>query len=413
MFNFVYPTLDSFGLDISDHSVKLVMIQGIGKRGEAGRLVSYNTFPFEAGLMEGGRVINKEKLASAIREGITKARGQTIKTNAAVIALPEEQCFVRVVQLPPMPEAELFEAVSSETEGNIPLSMDEVYFDWQIITRPDTGTGKGDEHVKHFDVLVAATPKEVVDEYEELLKTAGLLPVVFEPESFAIARAALRSRISYSPLLLVDLGETHTTLTIVSGTTIRVTASVVTAAGSFTELIASAFKVTHTEAEQKKREHGISQEGEGYKIFKVLEAPLSDLIEQIRGYLSFYASHSFHEHQVWTLAVKTPDKTMGTFDFRPVSRGEILVGRDIDPSVALSSHVGAAGISRIFLSGGGANLAGLPEYLSAALKVSVQRADPLVNITAGVAAGHATAPFDPLSYTTAIGLGMRKSKTVL
>src|SRR3989344_3927090 len=409
MFNFIYPKLEAFGLDISDRSFKIASIE-INRKRKQMDLVSYGVFPFERGFIESGRIISKDKVGLIIRDGLSKIHGKRIATKAAVVSLPEEQCFVRVIQLPPMPEKELSEAVAAETEGNIPMSLDEVYYDWQVITRPDgVASSASGENIKHFDVLVAATPKEVVEEYESLLAGIGLLPLIFEPESFAIARAALRNRISYSPLLLVDLGETHTTLAIVSGTSIRVTVSVSVAGGNFTDLISSAFKISSEEAEKKKREHGLGQEGEGLKIFKILEAPLIDLVHQIKGYLAFYASHSFHEHQVWTLAVKTPEiKTMGSFDFRPVSRGEVVIGRDADGKENQATRLGMSGISRIFLTGGGANLAGLPEYLSASLKISVQRANPLINITHIVNDKEGVAPFDPMTYATAIGLAMHR-----
>lgn len=405
MFNFIYPKLESFGLDLSDRSIKVAKVIA-NQRGHS-LLASYGSLPLERGILEGGRVLARSKLAGSIREAVHKASGRRIATRAVVVGLPEEQCFVRVIQLPAIPMKELPEAVAIETEGNIPLAMNEVYYDWQIVTRPE-GMGKGSGEGKHFDILVAATPREIVDEYEALLEEAGLLPVIFEPESFAIARAVLRSRISYSPLLLVDLGETHVTLAIVSGTSVRVTASVPVASDTFTDLIASSLKISYAEAERKKQESGIGQEGEGLKIFEILKPQIEDLVQQIKGYLSFYSSHSFHEHQVWTLAVKTPEsKAMGTFDFRPVSRGEVLVGRESGEGRETQFSSGS-GIARIFLTGGGANLAGLAEYLAANLKLSIQRADPFVNIVPPSGGKEGFLPFDPLTFATAIGLAMRQ-----
>ncbi|KKR47106.1 MAG: Type IV pilus assembly protein PilM [Parcubacteria group bacterium GW2011_GWA2_40_8] len=410
MFNFIYPKLNAFGLDISDRSLKVARIEENTKKDQLS-LASYGLFNLDPGLMEGGRVIDKEKLAVAIQSAVQKVK---IRTKATIVALPEEQCFVRLVQLPPMPEKEISEAVASETEGNIPLPIDDVYYDWRIITKPEASTGGQASDPKHFDILVAATPKIVVEEYEDLIKSAGLLPIVFEPESFAIARSVLRRHISYSPLLIVDLGDTHTTLAIISGTSIRVTASVSAASGSFTQLISTALKITVPEAEKVKQLHGISQQGEGAKVFKALQDPIEDLLHQIKGYLAFYASHSFHEHQVWTLAVKVPEvKSMGTFDFRPVSRGEVLMGRNSEGGEEVVSRTPLTGISRVFLTGGGANLAGLPEYLSANLKISVQRADPFINIVPPAKHKTGIFSFDALTFSTVFGLAMRKPESFL
>lgn len=404
MFNFIYPKLDSFGLDISDHSLKIARVsEDSGK--DRFSLVSYGLFTLDSGLMTAGRVIDKNKLSSAIALAVQKL---CIKTKAVVAAIPEEQCFVRLIQLPPMPEREIYEAIESETEGNIPLPIEDVYFDWRIITRPEFFSGAQGNEPKHFDILVAATPKIIVEEYEDLIRSSGLLPVVFEPESFSITRSILRRHISYSPILVADLGDTHTTLVIVSGTSIRVTASVSAASGSFTQLIASAFGIPTQEAEKIKQLHGIGQAGEGAKVFNALKDPIEDLLHQIEGYLTFYASHSFHEHQVWTLAVKMPEvKSMGTFDFRPISRGEVLMGRN-SGGEEMISRTPLTGISRVFLTGGGANLAGLPEYLSSNLKISVQRGDPFINILPPAKNKIGNLPFDSLTFSTSLGLAMRK-----
>src|SRR3989344_7612896 len=114
MFNFIYPKLDAFGLDISDRSLKIARIEENSKKDKFS-LASYGLFSLDPGLMEAGRVVDKEKLAASIQAAVQKVK---IRTKATVVAIPEEQCFVRLVQLPPMPEKEISEAVASETEGN-------------------------------------------------------------------------------------------------------------------------------------------------------------------------------------------------------------------------------------------------------------------------------------------------------
>ena len=75
---------------------------------------------------------------------------------------------------------------------HIPYSMDEIYFDWQLLNVFDK---KGEN-----DILAGAAPIQTVDTYLSALKSAGLIPVVLEIEAAAIMRSLTQiQRTQYTP----------------------------------------------------------------------------------------------------------------------------------------------------------------------------------------------------------------------
>ncbi|MBI3631263.1 MAG: type IV pilus assembly protein PilM, partial [Candidatus Staskawiczbacteria bacterium] len=173
----------------------------------------------------------------------------------------------------------------------------------------------------HLDLLVNVMPKSIVDPYVSCCKKAGLVPYILEVESQAIVRALLKDGKNIMPVILIDLGYDSTNFIVFSGNSIRFTCSIPI---SFKQLI-------HT-TEKEKKEH--------YSIDKTTESVSHELVAQIKKYINFYHGHSFHD------------------DFS---------GND--------------NIEKIILSGPGANLENISDFLSKELKILVELGNPFINIT--------------------------------
>ena len=385
---------ESFGLDISDLSLKIVKLK---KRGQFFELDSFLEEKIEPGIIKGGEIKDEKKLAEIIRESIKKVRGEKLKTNYVVASLPEEKAFLQVIQMPRLPEEDLKSAVIYEAENYIPTPLEEVYLDYQII--PPVY-----DHLDHLDILIAALPKKTVDPYLSVLKLAGLRPKVLEIESLAIARALIKGGATTQPILLIDLGATRTSFIIFSGQSLRFTTSIPVSSTSFTEIISKNLGVTLAEAERLKIKYGLEEKikinigdektnikKERGKIFEALIPALIDLIQQIKRYLNYYQTHAFHEH--------LPPTTFQKNNSNKHKPQKVVGGLPPD----------GKGISKILLCGGGANLKGLCQLLSLELKIPVEIGNPWINILIGEKKEAAELSFEEfLKYTTALGLALRE-----
>jgi len=363
MINFLTLKPESFGLDISDLSLKIIKLK---KKRDNLSLASFGEAKIKSGIIEEGEIKDEEALAKIIGEAILKVKGERLKTKYLVCSLPEKKAFLQVIQMPPMTGEELKKAVRFEAENYIPLPIKETYLDFQIV-QPLYN------HLDHLDVLISAVPQKTIDPYVALLKKAGFIPKVLEIESQAISRALVKNEVSPFPILLIDLGINRTTFIIFSGYSLRFTSSIPVSSQKFTEAISRSLKVDLVEAEKLKIKYGIKADRKniGKEISEALIPVLFNLIKQIRAYLRFYQTHVSHEHL-------------------------LSDGKQVE---------------KIFLCGGGANLKGLDDLLSSELKIPVELGNPWINILPEPLKEVPELPYEKsLSYTTALGLALRGIK---
>ncbi len=362
MLEFLTSKPESFGLDISDLSLKIIKLKE--KRGTL-NLASFGEEKINPGIIKQGEIKKEADLAKNIKDALVKVKGEKLKTKYVVASLPEEKAFLQVIQMPRMSEEDLKSAVIYEAENYIPLPIEQVYLDFQII--PPVYN-----HLDHLDVLIAALPKKTVDPYLSSLKKAGLKPIIFEIESQAISRALIKNGVTTSPVLLIDLGATRTSFIVFSGHSLRFTFSIPVSSQGFAEIISKALEVNLTEAERLKIECGLLKRGaKGKKVFEALIPPLTDLSQQIQRYLIYYQTHTSHEHLL------------------PNGKG----------------------VKKILLCGGGANLKGFPEFLTARLKIPAELGNPWVNILPKPLKEVPELPLaKSLGCATALGLAFRGIK---
>lgn len=283
MFNFCLRP--AFGLDLGDLSLKIVQFK---KKGTKVFLSSFVKEDIPAGLIQRGEVQKEEELISVLKNSLSKTKGEPLKGKRVVCNLPEEKIFLRIIQLPIMKREELREAVKWEAEAHIPLSLKEVYLDWHVI-KPVFN------HLDHFDVLIAATPRELVDSYLSFLRKSGLEPVALEPESTSAVRSLIKPE-EIKPSIIVDLGTTGTNFVIFSSGAIRFSARESHISGQvLSQAIAEKMKITESKANQLKIDVGLDNKKDSI-VFEALSPIVDELANKIEEYISFYHNHATHIH---------------------------------------------------------------------------------------------------------------------
>ena len=369
MLNFLNLNPQAFGIDISDLSIKIVKLK---KKRRGFELACFGEVPVKQGIINKGEIKKEDALIKIIKKAISKQ--ENLKTPYAIVSLPEEKAFLKVIQMPKMKSEELKEAIYFEAENYIPLSLEKVCFDFQVVPAANTKQ-------THLEVLVAALPKTIVEPYVSCLKEAGVRPVSLEIESSAITRALIKQERSRVPILLIDLGLTRTSFIVFSGNSLRFTSSISISSKKFTEAISQFLDIDLKKAEKLKIKYGLlgskkvilrgKKDSKQFKkeiitenkIFEALIPILTNLTKQIRKYLDFYRSHASQER--------------------------------------LSSN--GKGVEKILLCGGGAYLKELDIFLSSELNLPVEIGNPWINISKQPL----LPPEKSLKYTTAIGLALR------
>jgi len=362
MLNFLQPKIQGFGIDLSDFSIKIISLK---KNAGKVSLAGFGRQEIVPGIIDGGEIKKEKELIELIKKAVHEVQGEALKNKYCVASLPETESFIRVLQLPLMEKSEVGEAIKWEIETNIPLGLNEIYYDWQIINPPDKNTDVASQ--QRLNVLVGVLPQKIVDPYLNALKMAGLKPLAFEVESLAIARALLKDGACEEPTLVIDLGAKKTSLVIFYGQAVYLTASLPISNSSLLATLSEKLHLDLAQAKQLKFEQGLNCEDPQNQVFQALKPSLDELVEKIKSYIDFFQSHAM--------------ANLGRQNIK---------------------------INQILLCGGGARFSGLDKFLQEALQTTVAIGNPWLNV---FPAGKSNLPIfnenELLAYTTAIGLALR------
>jgi type IV pilus assembly protein PilM len=341
------------GLDLSDLSLKLAWLD----RGRTlDRVRSFGSVSLPLGVIVDGEIIQEEKVVEALRVLLAQSGPEKVTQQQVFCSLPEMKVFLRVIMLPRIQEEELAEVIKWEIEGNIPLSLDQIYYDYQVLGE-ELASFADD---KHQAVLVVAVARHIVDQYVRVVEKAGLEVVGLETESLAQARIfAPAPQANPITTLIVDLGDRRTSFSIVVNNVPLFTSSSHLSSQMLTDTLSKTLRVPFEEAEKLKRQYGIEEGLQHNPLRSVLEEVLGDLVKEIERALNFY---------------------MSSLGYTP-------------------------SVDRILLCGGGANLLGLVPYLAQRLHRPIEKGDPWSTLRFGK-----TLPpiaFQQASqFSTALGLSL-------
>lgn len=127
------------------------------------------------GIIVNYRVKDKDTLVKYIKELWAKNR---LSDKYVGVVVPEFSTYTKSLSLPNLTDIELSEALSWRMQEFLPVSLDEVVFDWRALKREK-------EEAK---VQVVAILKDVLFGYIDAVGVAGLSPLVVETPSLSIQR---------------------------------------------------------------------------------------------------------------------------------------------------------------------------------------------------------------------------------
>jgi len=362
-FSFIKSVSPPFGLDISDLSLKLVSLDSssplsLTSKKRNVKILAHNQINIPPGYFQEGTVLKTDQVISLIKKIVKETSSPKKLSNYVVSVLPETKAFVKLIEIPNVNKENIVSEIEKEIKNHFPFTLDEIYLDWQKIE-----SNKDQSKTK---ILVSVSPKEIVEQYTNILLAAGLKPYVLEIESSAICRALLKEEFTSkkqkdekkSSLAIIDIGATRTSLIFYDNGTIQFTTSVPFSGERITEKIAAKLKIDRKEAEKAKIECGLDDKKCQGVLKKVLLEDVKEMITKIENSFSFYAK-TFDQNQP---------------------------------------------IEKIITCGGGANFKGLNSIIQNELGIKTEIGNPLINICSSE---KNILKNNFSDYTTATGLALR------
>ena len=257
----------SVGLDIGFSSIKAVLLS---KDKEQFKLITLGSAASPQPGIISDVDTDLEALATAIKQLLSVTK---IDAKEVVVALPESKVFTRVIDdLPYLSDAELSSAIRYAAEEFIPMPLNDVNLNWQVLARSDEKN-----KTARTVVLVIATPKNAVDKYIKVLNLAGLHPKAMETEIIAVTRSLVGNNLFSPSTLIMQLGAATTDFAAVAKGLIWLTRSISTGGMALTRSLAAHFNFEVSQAEQYKKVYGLMEDQLEGKVFEALK-PVVDII---------------------------------------------------------------------------------------------------------------------------------------
>lgn len=340
---------ETFGLDIGSTSIKIIQLAGIS---QGFRLLAAGIVPTPPKGLASEAEVDQEALALTIKKLTQDAK---VSTKFVITSLPEAQIFTRVLEMPALSDRELASAIQWEAEQVVPLPLEDVSLDFQVLSRP-----KKPDRASKMEILLVAAPKILIEKYLKILGMAGLTPLWLETETLAISRALSFEDPLFPTSLFIHLGSQTTDLTVIRGKIIAFTRSIPTGGKALARAVAQSLGLEESQAEEYKRAYGFEEEKLEGKILAAIKPVFNAVLEEIKRSMAFYQE-------------KNPQEPL----------------------------------KRVVLVGGAAKLPGITAYLAQELGLEVQVGNPWQKIQKDEKLTSELEESGPI-FTTAVGLAMKE-----
>jgi len=334
------------GVDIGTSAVKVVQL-----RKERGSVVLETYGAIALGPYAGveiGRATSlpAEKIAEALKDVIREAN---VTTANAAVSIPYSSSLISLIKLPSAVEKDLAQVVPIEARKYIPVPINEVLLDWFPVSG---GSQKKEDKI---EVLLVAIHNDTISKFKNIASDAALAVEFFEIEVFSAVRAALERGVA--PVAVVDMGAATTKFYVVERGLIRESHILSQGAQDLTLAASRSLGISVVQAEERKRKTGLMENGSaGFR--NSLEISLSPLVSEMA-------------------------RTAVSFEQR-----------------------NNASLGAIVLTGGGATLRGLKEFMQSKMQNEIRLADPFGKTQAPAFLEAILKDAGP-EFSVAVGLALR------
>lgn len=338
-----------WAIDIGSNSLKALHLS---VEGDVVEVIGFDHIPH-------GKVVTGAGVTAAERdELVALSFRQFVEQNnlgkdEVVVSVPSQNSFARFVNLPPVEEKRIPEIVKFEAVQQIPFDINDVQWDWQIMSEEDSPEKK---------VGLFAIKNEVVNSALEHFSRENIQVGYVQMASMALYNYVLYDRSDLfgsenEATVVLNIGAENTDLVVCTSSMVW-QRCILIGGNAFTRAISDTFKLNFEKAEKLKRTAPMSKYAR--QIFQAMRPVFTDLATEIQRSLGFYRT----------------------------------------------SHPGAR-LARVIALGGGTKMRGLLKYLQQTLEMPVERPDAFKNLTIGSGVSAAKFHENVCDFGIVYGLGLQ------
>jgi type IV pilus assembly protein PilM len=272
------PRRQLVGLDIGSSAIKVAQLKE-----SKGRyfLQKFGVKPLEPEVIVDGTVMDEGRVVAAIRELFDEAN---IKNRHVAISISGHAVIVKKINLPPMPDEELEGQVKLAAEQYIPFDINEVNIDFHVLPPDMSNDGQGD-----MAVILIAAKKDKINELTELVKAAGLIPMVMDVDAFAIENmhAINYPMAQEETTALVNLGASVMNVNIIRAGASLFTRDIPLGGNRYTEAIQREMGLSFEEAEESKKNDRAGNSS-GVSVGNVIDSVNAEVAAEIARTVDYF-----------------------------------------------------------------------------------------------------------------------------
>lgn len=263
------------GLDISDASMEAVILE---PKRKAWQVYSYARFRLSPGVVENGQILQPDKLKEDLKKMFTLGKPHNMRSSSVLLSLPDARVFTRLLSLPKnLSKKDLILAAENKATEYIPEDKENLISALKVLS-PQNGQN---------EVFYAAAPRGLVMEWVSLLENLGLDIIGFTLESIS-SFTGLEDTLKKEETLLLDIGARHTNAIIFDHEGIRDSINIPIAGNHITHAIAEKLNISHTVAEDKKKNIGMDPSIDQGQVMWVIQGQMQPVADELKKFIHFY-----------------------------------------------------------------------------------------------------------------------------
>lgn len=266
-----------WAIDIGSNSLKALHMSA---EGDVVEVIGFDN-------IQHGKVVTGAGVTDAERdELVALSFRQFIEQNnlgkdTIIVSVPSQNSFARFVNLPPVEEKRIPEIVRFEAVQQIPFDINDVQWDWQLMSEDDSPEKK---------VGIFAIKNEVVNSSLEHFSRENVQVGYVQMAPMALYNYVLYDRTDLvrsddEAVVVLNIGADNTDL-VVCTTSMVWQRCILIGGNAFTRAIADSFKLNFEKAEKLKRTAPMSKYAR--QIFQAMRPVFTDLATEIQRSLGFY-----------------------------------------------------------------------------------------------------------------------------
>ncbi len=268
--------MSTLALDIGTYSIKAVA----GKAGPKPTIERVAEVFNTAGIAVPTDDVSQDKLINLLESVIVD---NDLPRTDVRLSLPESVISTKVIEIPPLSDAELASAIGWQAEQHIPIPPEELALEYQVLYRPPK------KEKKPMRILLVGARKQVIDRYVDMFHVLGIEPSLLETQIISVMRSLV-----FTPedpnTMVVHIGASNMNMGLVKGGELQFVTTHMNGGQLLTKALEQGVGLDQTQAEKYKRTYGLDESQFQGKVQAALLPALKVLVTEVKKSVQFFVT---------------------------------------------------------------------------------------------------------------------------